>query len=140
MVSTLLDTREISQINAIEAYQFDANEKQLLICTESQPIFRHSSVGTYVLYDIATQKVTPVGEMMQEPIFSPNGQYIAYGKNNNLYVYHIATGRHQAVTTDGEVNAIINGISDWVYEEEFSRVRMFDWSADSQYLAYVRFD
>ena len=139
-VSTLLNTSEFKALSDLSAYQFSPNEKQLLLCTTYQSVYRHSIRGTYFLYDIASKELVQVGEEMQEPIFSPDGTRIAYGKGNNLYVYDIAKKSHQAITNDGKVNAIINGISDWVYEEEFSRVRMFDWSADSQYLAFVRFD
>ena len=77
---------------------------------------------------------------MQEPTFSPDGKKIAYAKENNLFVYDLATKQSTPVTTDGKKNSIINGITDWVYEEEFAFVKAFDWSADSKKLAYIRFD
>ena len=77
---------------------------------------------------------------VQEPAFSPDGKKIAYAKENNLYVYDVASKKSTQVTIDGKKNAIINGITDWVYEEEFAFVRAFDWSADSNRLAYIRFD
>ncbi len=65
---------------------------------------------------------------------------IAYAKDNNLFVYDLETKKSTQITTDGKKNGIINGITDWVYEEEFAFVRAFDWSADSKKLAYIRFD
>jgi dipeptidyl-peptidase-4 len=77
---------------------------------------------------------------VQEPTFSPDGKKIAYARENNLYVYDIATKQITAITTDGKKNSVINGITDWVYEEEFAFVRAFDWSKDSKKVAYIRFD
>ncbi|MBC7747933.1 MAG: S9 family peptidase, partial [Methylotenera sp.] len=75
-----------------------------------------------------------------EPTFSPDGKKIAYAKENNLYVYDLASATSTPITTDGQKNSVINGITDWVYEEEFAFVKAFDWSADSKKVAYIRFD
>jgi dipeptidyl-peptidase-4 len=77
---------------------------------------------------------------LQEPTFSPDGLKIGFAKENNLFIYDIASEKITQVTTDGKKNSIINGITDWVYEEEFAFVRAYDWSADSKKLAYIRFD
>ncbi|HRN98912.1 MAG TPA: S9 family peptidase, partial [Flavobacterium sp.] len=103
-------------------------------------IYRHSSTADYFLYDMATKKLTRVLDQAQEPVFSPDGTKIAYAKENNLFVLNIASNTTTQITTDGRKNAIINGITDWVYEEEFAFVRAFDWSADSRKIAYIRFD
>ncbi len=104
------------------------------------PIFRHSFTATYYLYNLATKELTKVLENVQEPTFSPDGTKIAYAKENDLFIYDIASKAITQVTTDGKKNEIINGITDWVYEEEFAFVRAFDWSADSKKLAFIRFD
>lgn len=139
-VATLFDTKAHPGIEAIYAYQFNPAETQILLATELTSIYRRSTIGTYYLYDIASKTLNAVATMAQEPVFSPDGTKIAYGLKNNLYIYDIQSKTTEQITTDGVQNQIINGISDWVYEEEFSRVRMFDWSPDSQYLTYVRFD
>ena len=77
---------------------------------------------------------------IQEPTFSPDGSKIAYARENNLFVYDLTSKKTTQITTDGKKNAVINGITDWVYEEEFAFVKAFDWSADSKKLAYIRFD
>jgi dipeptidyl-peptidase 4 len=140
-ISTLLDTKNHKALSdGIDSYTFSSDEKQILIANNSNPIYRHSFTADYYVYEVPTKSLRKVLEQVQEPIFSPDGTKIAYAKSNNLYVYDIASGQSTALTTDGEKNAIINGITDWVYEEEFAFVRAFDWSKDSQKIAFIRFD
>lgn len=141
-ISTLLDTKnQPLLIDGIDSYTFSPNEKQLLLATNTSPIYRHSFTADYYLYDIATKSVTKLLDFpVQEPTFSPDGQQLAFAKDNNLYVYTFASKSITQITNDGRKNAIINGITDWVYEEEFAFVRAFDWSKDSKKLAYIKFD
>ncbi|MEG0848809.1 MAG: S9 family peptidase [Flavobacterium sp.] len=141
-VSNLIDTKSHKALSdGIDSYTFDASEKKILIACNSKKIFRHSFTADYFLYDIASKSLTKfVDFQIQEPTFSPDGTKIAYAKENNLYVYDLASKKSTAITTDGKKNAIINGITDWVYEEEFAFVRAFDWSKDSKKIAFIRFD
>lgn len=140
-VTTLFDTKAHSGMPMIDSYSFDASEKKILLACNSNPIYRHSFVADYYLFDTTTKQLTKLFDFpVQEPTFSPDGKKIAYAKHNNLFVYDIATKTVTPITADGKKNAIINGITDWVYEEEFSFVRAFDWSKDSQKIAYIRFD
>ncbi|TDP58661.1 S9 family peptidase [Flavobacterium dankookense] len=140
-VATLLDTKSHTDLaDGIDSYTFSNDEKQILIANNSNPIFRHSFTANYYLYNLNSKNLTKVLENVQEPTFSPDGTKIAFAKENNLFVYDIATKNTTPITTDGKKNAIINGITDWVYEEEFAFVRAFDWSSDSKKLAYIRFD
>ena len=140
-VSTLIDTKNFKSLaDGIDSYTFSNDEKQMLIANATTPIFRHSFTADYYLYNLTTKELTKILERVQEPTFSPDGTKVAFARENNLFVYDIASKEITQVTTDGKKNAIINGITDWVYEEEFAFVRAFDWSADSKKLAYIRFD
>lgn len=140
-VSTLINTKDFKELSdGIDSYTFSNDEKQILIANNSNAIFRRSFTADYYLYNLATKALTKVLEQVQEPTISPDGTKIAFAKTNDLYIYDIASKNTVRVTNDGVKNAVINGITDWVYEEEFAFVRAFDWSSDSKKLAYIRFD
>ena len=141
-VATLIDTKNHKELaDGIDSYSFSSDEKVILIASNSNQIFRHSFTADYYLYDTVSKELTKLFDsQVQEPTFSPDGKKIAYAKENNLFVYDIASKKSIQITNDGKKNAIINGITDWVYEEEFAFVRAFDWSKDSKKIAYIRFD
>ena len=140
-VNTLIDAKNFEALGGkIDSYSFSKNEKQILIANNTNQIFRYSNTADFYLYEIATKQLTKVLEQAQVPTFSPDGKFIAFAKENNLFTIEISSKKVNQITTDGKKNSIINGITDWVYEEEFAFVRAFDWSADSKKLAYIRFD
>jgi len=140
-VETIVDANNLNGINSLYDYTFSDDENKLIIGTESEQIYRHSSRGIYYVYDIATKKLEQVSEnKIQEPTFSPDENKIAFMYENNLFYKDLTTKITKQITFDGEKNKIINGITDWVYEEEFAFVRAFEWNGNSDKLAFIRFD
>ncbi len=124
---------------AVASYTFSTDEKMLLLAEAASvaPIYRHSFTANYLLTG-ATEEVTFSG--VRDITFSPDNQRLAYCKGNNLYIYSIASKQHTAITDDGEWNKIINGTSDWVYEEEYGFTQAYAFSPDGSKIAYLRFD
>ncbi|TRX21059.1 S9 family peptidase [Flavobacterium franklandianum] len=140
-VNTLIETKNQSKLfEGIDSYIFSSDEKQLLIANNKNEIYRHSFSANYFLYNLETKELTKILEQVQEPTFSPDGKMIAYVKENNIYIFDVASKTNSLITSDGKKNEIINGITDWVYEEEFAFVRAFDWSKDSKKIGFIRFD
>ncbi|NNE32794.1 MAG: S9 family peptidase [Winogradskyella sp.] len=140
-VKTLVSSSDISEVQRFVDYTFSEDETKILLTTKSLPVFRRSTLGEFFVYDIQSEQVTKVSDdFIQEPTLSPDATKIAFGFKNNLYVKNLTTGQVDQITFDGEKNKIINGITDWVYEEEFSFVRAFDWNAESNKIAFIRFD
>ncbi len=140
-VKTALNSAELDGITQFYDYSFSKDESKILLTTYWKSIYRRSSIGTFYVYDIATKALVKVADYpVQEPTFSPDATKIAYGFKNNLYVKDLQTGTTKQITFDGKKNEIINGITDWVYEEEFSFVRAFDWNANGTEIAFIRFD
>jgi len=136
------DVKFESRFLDLKSYEFSPNEDKLLLNENMEHVYRRSPKANYFVFDIATKKVTQLSDKGKQlfPTFSPDGKKIAFVRENNLYIKDLSTGNEIAVTKDGEHNKIKNGWGDWVYEEEFSKADYFDWSPNSQYLAYVRFD
>jgi len=140
-IKTLVSSADIAEIKGFFDYTFSDDESKVVLTTNEIPVYRRSRLGEYYVYDIDNKKLTKVSDqLIQEPTLSPDGKKIAYGFENNLYVKDLNSGEIRQITYDGEKNKVINGITDWVYEEEFSFVRAFDWNADSNRLAFIRFD
>ena len=122
------------------SYSFSKDEKKLLLESETEPIYRRSKRAKYFVYDRTTNKTSLLfGSKIQEPKFSPDGSKVAFVFERNLYVKDLGANSIEQITSDGSEH-IINGLSDWVYEEEFGFVRAFDWNADGSALAFMQFD
>ncbi|WP_299778018.1 S9 family peptidase [uncultured Formosa sp.] len=140
-VKSLVNSGDLSDIEYFTDYTFNKDETKVLLATQVESIFRRSTLGYYFVFDTSTKKTISVSEeKIQEPTFSPDGTKVAYGLNNNLFIKNLKTGETTKITSDGVDNKIINGITDWVYEEEFAFVRAFEWNAASNKIAYIRFD
>ncbi len=126
---------------SVQSYTFSKDEKKMLLRTEGEHIYRRSELQRVYVFDLASGAISLLDyEKVLHATFSPDGTKVAFVKDNNLYYKDLLKNVVVPVTTDGERNKIINGNCDWVYEEEFSFTRAFDWSEGSAYLAYYRFD
>lgn len=139
----LYNPAKIKDAKPAEDYSFaKGNDKLMLIGTGIQQIYRRSTKGVYYVYNADANTLQPVDgtNNIMYPQFSPNGNAVAYVKDNNMFVLNRTTGATTQVTTDGELNGIINGAADWVYEEEFAISKAYQWSPDGSKLAYIKFD
>jgi dipeptidyl-peptidase 4 len=125
----------------VSDYAVSEDKKRVLIFTNRESIYRHSSKAHSYIYDFAAKKLQKLdtGKLLHAT-FSPDGSKVAYVKDNNLYLFDAITKKTKTITTDGKWNKIINGNCDWVYEEEFSFTQAYQWSPKGNYLAYYRFD
>lgn len=126
----------------IDDYSFSADENKVLIASNKESIYRRSWKAKHYVYDLSTKKLEALSQHGDEmyATFSPSGSKVAYVYNNNLYFKDFASGKNVQVSKDGEYNHIINGASDWVYEEELELSKAFAWSPNGNHLAYYRFD
>lgn len=123
-------------------YTFSADEQKILFATETEPIYRHSARANYFVYDVATKTVTPLsaGGKQLFATFSPDGRRVAFVRDNNLFYVDLSNKQEKQLTTTSARNKIINGGTDWVYEEEFSFAKAFFWSPDGAKIAFYTFD
>lgn len=122
-------------------YQFNQDESKLLLATNPQFIYRRSYLANYYIYDIKTKQLTSVSkDKVRLAEFAPDGSKVAYVKDNNLFMLYLSDMQETQITTNGEFNKIINGTTDWVYEEEFAITKGFFWSPDSKKIAFYSFD
>lgn len=141
MAEVLVDGDNLSPNLRIQSYSFSKDEKKLLLATEINYIYRRSYTAKYYVYNLDDKSLTPLSDGVQMyATFSPDAKKVAYVFENNIYIVDLASGSETQVTTDGEINKIINGGSDWVYEEEFYITKTFYWSPDSKKLAYYTMD
>src|SRR6056297_79580 len=140
-VETIVSTGDVAGLESFSSYSFSEDETKLLLATQVESIFRRSTLGIFYVYDIASKKLVKITDAkIQEPTLSPDNTKVAYVRDNNLYLMDLNNGQTTQVTQDGAKNKIINGVTDWVYEEEFSFVRAFEWNADGTIIAFLRFD
>ena len=124
-------------------YEFNFDETKILFMTSIVPIYRRSFTAIYYLYDLSTKQLMPLDEKHQPQSlaeYSPDGKSVSFIYGNDIFVKQVASGKVVKLTEDGKRNKIINGTTDWVYEEEFSITKGYDWSPDSKWIAFLRFN
>ena len=131
------------QFITVDEYEFNADETKMLITTNSQSVYRRSYFADFFILDLKTKKLSILDSKRESKTlaeFSPDGTKVAYISENNIFVKDLVSGKYTQITSDGKRNEIINGTTDWVYEEEFSITKGFSWSPDSKQIAYLKFD
>ena len=132
-----------ASISGVEGYVISPDGKNILIETDRTLIYRHSATSNYFIYNVKNKTLTPLsnGGKQECPKFSPDGTMVAFVRDNNIFLVKLLFNNAESqITKDGERNKVINGKPDWVYEEEFAFNCAFDFSADSEMLAWIRFD
>jgi len=127
----------------VDDYSFNADETKLLITTNTESVYRRSYIADFYILDLKTKKLTPLDEKRTGSTlaeFSPDGSKIAFIHSNNIFLKDLISGKTTQITLDGDKNNIINGTTDWVYEEEFALTKGFDWSPDSKYISFLKFN
>jgi len=137
-----LSTVEHAGFKAFSDYNISNDETKILFTTLKQPIYRHSFLSEYYIWNLTTKEMIPLSAngSQQLATFSPDGERVAFVRNNNLFLKNLKFGTENQITTDGKKNELINGASDWVYEEEFGSSKAYEWSPDSKFLAFIKFN
>ncbi|MEN8225793.1 MAG: S9 family peptidase [Bacteroidota bacterium] len=147
LTDTLVDAKELIPKEAtkplkVKEYSLCSNEEKVLIPAETENIYRHSTKSSYYIWDISKKELNALSENGKQRLadFSPDGTKVAFVRNNNLFIKDLENQSEVRITSDGEDRHIINGTTDWVYEEEFSFTKGFFWSPGGKYIAYYKFD
>ena len=143
-VEVLFDISKVEDapISSFRSYEFSDDEKQILLTTNIKPIYRHSYTADHYIWNSVSKELTALSDEGAEQLatFSPNGERVAYVRDNNIFIKNLRFGSTSQATFDGKSNEIINGAPDWVYEEEFGFNKAFWWSPNSEFVAYLKFD
>ncbi len=123
-------------------YEFNSDETKILLQTNYKRIYRRSFTANYYVYDIKNKTIKEVSENGKQQIasFSPSSDKIAFIRDNNMFIKNLISGKEKQITFDGKHNEIINGIPDWVYEEEFEFNKAYEWSPNGKKIAYIKFN
>lgn len=146
-VSEILNGEELKGqegfTGTIQSYSFSDDEHRIMIKSEVAAIYRRSTIAKFHVYDRDSKELIPVWNKKGKigyATFNPAADKAAFVHKNNLYYTNLTTGKTTQITKDGLQNNIINGSTDWVYEEEFSFAKAFYWSPDGEKIAFIRFD
>ncbi len=147
VVETLLNVDQLLSNNragmkGFDGYELSSDETKMLLSSGTQGIYRHSTKADYFIYDLKTKGLRRLssGGKQSYATFSPDGTKVAFARDNNLFWVDLISGNEKPITTDGKFNEIIHGSADWVYEEEFSFAKAFEWSPDGKKIAFWTFD
>lgn len=147
LTETVLDvnkTRGDIKLDRINGYSLSPDGTLIIVYQEKEQIYRRTFRAAYHIFDIKRNTLKPLSTthpMQQSPVVSPDARMIAFmAADNNIYIHKVDYGSEVAVTTDGRPNAIINGVPDWTYEEEFATSRSMEFAPDNSALSYLKYD
>ena len=141
-VETILKGSDFSPEIEFSSYTFSLDEQKVLLMTDRKPIYRRSYTANFYVYDFKSKKLQKLsnGGAQSYATFSPDGSKVGFTRDNNLFYVNLVDMKEVQITKDGKFNHLIHGSADWVYEEELYLTKAFDWSSDSQKIAYATFD
>lgn len=144
-VDTLFSTKKAREctFDNFDGYTISSTGHHILVWRDTEAIYRRSFKANVYDYDVRRNYLKPLSDSKSKqmiPTYSPDGRMCAYVSDNNIWIRKFDFDTEVQVTKDGELNKILNGITDWVYEEEFAVTNLMAWSPDSEYLTFVRFD
>ena len=137
------NTKGKVKVSRIDGYIMSPNQKNILLRTQTQSIYRHSTTAVYYIYNVQNRTLAPLsdGGPQECPLWSPDGNMVGFVREGNFFLVKLLFDNAEVqITKDGKFNSIINGKADWVYEEEFVTNRSFDFNADATMLAWIRYD
>ncbi len=141
-VDTVFSAESHDAISSFSRYEFSEGENKIMLATRVNPIYRRSFTARFYVFNRKDETLQPVSEKGAQRLatFSPDGSRVGFVRDNDLYIKNLDTGRERQITHDGRKNHIINGTTDWVYEEEFAITQGFRWSPDGDKIAFYKFD
>lgn len=137
------NTKGKTRLEHIDGYIMSPDEKNILIQTETKPIYRHSKTAVYYIYNVQNRTLTPLsdGGPQECPVWSNDGYLVAFVREGNIHLVKLLFNNSESqITKDGLYNKVINGKPDWVYEEEFGTDRSLCFNADNTMLCWIRYD
>ena len=138
--TTIVSAEDLEGI-LFQTYSFSPDENKILLATETEPIYRHSTQSKYFIYNRKSKTTEALSSDKQRLAqFAPDGTKIAFVRDNNLFIKNLVDSTEIQITTDGLENKIINGGTDWVYEEEFSFDQGYQWNSTGTKIAYYKFN
>ncbi len=133
---------EFDSNSVLSDFEFSPDESKILLFVNSTPLYRHSRLSDVYIFnrDANIIEILDKDSKIRHAEFSPDGEKVVYIKDNNIFIKYLKEKSTEQITSDGKINEIINGLPDWVYEEEFGISDFVVWSPDSKYIAFLRFD
>lgn len=141
-IFNLSDVKGDLKINEFEGFKVSDNGKKILLWNKSEKIYRYSFRAEYFVFDTFRSTLARVSDkgLQRGATMSHDGRFVAYERDNNIWISNLDYKTDQAITQDGEIGKIINGIPDWSYEEEFDMLTAMRWNKDDTVLAFLKFN